>query len=147
MDDIDRQLINQLQYGFPISERPFAEVAIGLDISEAEVLARLNRLLEDKTLSRFGPMYQVERLGGGFSLAAMCIPADEFDAVAEQVNALPEIAHNYERDHELNMWFVIGTQNKEDIDRVVSSIEALTGYPVYNMPKLEEYYVGLYFDI
>jgi DNA-binding Lrp family transcriptional regulator len=147
MDEIDRKIINQLQRGFPICERPYEEAAITLGISESELIQRIETLLADKTLTRFGPMYQIEKAGGAFTLAAMTIPENEFDKVAEQVNAFPEIAHNYERAHKLNMWFVLGTERPEEIAIVIDRIETTTGYKVYNMPKLEEYYVGLYFPV
>jgi len=147
MDEIDRKIINQLQRGFPICEQPYQEAAESIGISESELIQRIEALLKDKTLTRFGPMYQIEKAGGAFTLAAMKIPEDVFDKVAEQVNQFPEIAHNYERTHELNMWFVLGTESPEEIASVIKNIEEATGYKVYNMPKLEEYFVGLFFKV
>lgn len=146
LDSLDRAIINQLQGGFPICESPYAAVAAQLGTSESELLKRLQRLLDEKVLSRFGPMYHAERLGGGLTLAAMAIPEERFDEVAEQVNARPEVAHNYARDHELNMWFVLATETPERIDEVITEIEQDTGYPVYNMPKQREYFIGLRFE-
>ncbi len=147
MDDIDRQIINRLQGGFPICEHPYREAAAELGIREEELIRRLQKLLDDGLLSRFGPMYHAEKLGGGLSLCAMAIPEERFDQVAEQVNAFPEVAHNYARDHKLNMWFVLATETPERIDEVLAEIEAATGYKVYNMPKQEEFYVGLRFEL
>ncbi len=147
MDDIDRKIIRELQYGFPVTASPFAQVATRLGLEEQALLERIKALRDDNTLTRFGPMYQIERLGGAFSLAAMKVAQDQFDDIAAIVNALPEIAHNYERNHELNMWFVIATESPEAVGQVVARIEQLTGGKVYNMPKLEEYYVGLFFDL
>ena len=147
MDDVDRRIINRLQGGFPISERPYREAAAELEITEEELIRRLQHMLEDGRLSRFGPMYHAEKLGGGLSLCAMAIPEEKFDQVAEQVNAFPEVAHNYARDHKLNMWFVLATETPQRIDEVVKEIETTTGYKVYNMPKQEEFYVGLHFQL
>lgn len=143
MDAIDRKLINHLQAGFPVCERPYAAVAEQLGIGESELLARLQRLLDDRVLSRFGPMYHAEKLGGGLSLVAMAVPAERFDEVAEQVNAFPQVAHNYAREHRLNLWFVLATESPEEIPAVLAAIEQRTGLPVYDMPKIEEFYVGL----
>ena len=66
--------------------------------------------MHDKTLTRFGPMFQVERMGGAFVLAALAVPEADYERVAELVNALPEVAHNYRREHALNMWFVLATE-------------------------------------
>jgi hypothetical protein len=85
-------------------------------------------------------------MGGAFSLAAMKIPAADFERVTEIVNRFPEVAHNYARDHEFNMWFVLGTETPERVHTVIEEIEQQTGYPVYNMPKLEEFFVGLRFE-
>lgn len=147
LDALDKRLLNRLQNGFPICERPFAEVAEALGSDEATVIARVEALLAAGVLSRFGPMYHAERLGGGLTLAAMRIPPEDFERVAEQVDAFPEVAHNYERDHELNMWFVLATETPQRIAAVIREIERVTGYPVYNMPKREEFFVGLKFEV
>lgn len=143
MDDIDRQLINRLQGGFPIAERPYAEVGGCLGLDEDEVIARLRRLLDERVLSRFGPMYDAERLGGGLTLAAMAVPEDRFDEVAGIVNGFAEVAHNYERTHPLNMWFVVATERPEQIRAVLAEIGAATGLPVVDLPKLEGYFLEL----
>jgi siroheme decarboxylase len=147
LDALDRHILNRLQDGFPISEHPFAEVAQELDTDEATLIARVEALLAAGVLSRFGPMYHAERLGGGLTLAAMRIPPEDYERVAAQVNAFPEVAHNYERDHELNMWFVLATETPQRIAATICEIERVSGYPVYNMPKREEYFVGLKFEV
>jgi hypothetical protein len=88
-------------------------------------------------------MYQAEKLGGAFSLAAMQVPDESYDTVAELVNSYPEVAHNYQRDHAFNMWFVLATETPQRVDEVNEEISRRTGLPVFNMPKLKEYYVGL----
>ncbi len=143
MDELDRAIINHLQGGFPLCDHPYAEVARQLDCSESELLVRIEKLLDDKVLSRFGPMYHAERLGGGLSLAAMKIPPDDFERVAGIVNAMPEVAHNYARDHALNMWFVLATETPQGQQEALDRIERESGYPVYNMPKIKEYFVEL----
>ena len=143
MDDLDRDIINALQGGFPISGEPYGEVAEQLGIAEAELIARLQRMLADKTLTRFGPMFQVERMGGAFVLAALAVPEADYERVAEQVNALPEVAHNYRREHAFNMWFVLATETPEGIQVAIERIERTTGLKVYAFPKLKEYFVEM----
>lgn len=147
LDIIDRKIINDLQGGFPICERPYAEVAKRLEISEQMLIDRLSNLLEQGVLSRFGPLYHAEKLGGGLTLAAMKVPEQDFEKVANQINAFPEIAHNYARNHSFNMWFVIATETPERIVEVIKEIEEKTGLPVYNMPKQAEYFIGLKLDV
>ena len=143
MDPLDRLIINHLQGNLPICERPYAEVANHLNISEELLIERLTQLLATGLLSRFGPLYHAERLGGALTLAAMSVPDADFDKIAALVNAFPEVAHNYARAHELNMWFVLATEQPERLMEVIQEIEIQTGLPVYNMPKQKEYYVGL----
>jgi DNA-binding Lrp family transcriptional regulator len=147
IDTLDRDIINTLQGGFPICEHPYAEAAARIGITEKVLLARLERLLDHGLLTRFGPMYHAERLGGALTLAALRVPAPDFDTVAAKVNAHPEVAHNYAREHEFNMWFVLGTETPERIAEVIAEIERETGLKVYNMPKLEEFFVGLHFEL
>lgn len=143
LDDTDRRIINALQGGFPLADEPYREVAAGLGLTEGELLDRLDRLLKARVLTRFGPMFQIERLGGAFVLAAMQVPEADFERVAEQVNSLPEVAHNYRREHAFNMWFVLATEKPGGIDAAVARIEALTGLPVFPFPKEREYFVEM----
>ncbi|OAN51124.1 protein nirG [Paramagnetospirillum marisnigri] len=146
MDEIDRRIINALQGGFPIAERPFALAAGRLGLDEAELLARITALKQAGVISRFGPMWHAEKMGGGLTLSAMQVPADRFDEVAAVVNSFPEVAHNYAREHALNMWFVVATERPERIKQVLAEIESRTGLPVHDMPKIEEFFVGLRFE-
>jgi len=147
MDRLDRDILNTLQEGFPICDLPYAEVAERLGTTEAELLRRLQCMLDEGVLSRFGPMYHAERMGGGLTLAAMSIRDIDFEAVTEKVNRHPEVAHNYARDHRLNMWFVLATETPQRIGEVIGEIEKETGYPVYDMPKKHEFFIGLRFQV
>ena len=140
---LDRRIINRLQGGFPVCDEPYAEMAAQLGTDEASLIARLGKLLDEGVLTRFGPLYRADRLGGAFSLVAMKVPEERFDEVAEIVNGFPEVAHNYQREHAFNMWFVLATDSKARIDEVNHEIEKRTGLPVYNMPKLREYFIHL----
>jgi DNA-binding Lrp family transcriptional regulator len=146
LDAVDRRIVNALQGGFPVSECPYAEAAGRLGLAEDELIRRLECLLAEGALTRFGPMYHAERLGGAFTLAAIKVPAEDFERVAAIVNAFPEVAHNYQREHVFNMWFVLATETPARIQEVIATIERATGYPVHNLPKLEEFYVGLRFE-
>lgn len=146
MDKIDRRIINTLQGNFPIADNPYQQVAEQLGIKEEELLKRLEALLENKTLTRFGPMYDIQKLGGSFSLCVIRVPNERFDEVTTIVNSFSEVAHNYERDHEFNMWYVLATESLQQIEQVNQAIEDKIGLKVYNMPKLQEFFVGLHFQ-
>lgn len=143
MDETDRRIVNALQGGFPVCDEPYAAVAATLGIGAGELIDRLRALLDRGVLSRFGPQYQIERMGGRFVLAALAVPEADFDRVTARVNAFDEVAHNYRREHRLNMWFVLATETAEQIPLVAGRIEAATGLPVYLFPKEREYFVEL----
>lgn len=143
MVEIDRTIINTLQGELPVCERPFLEAAGRIGIGEDELLARIQNLLDTKVLTRVGPLFQIERMGGAFTLAALSAPKDQYDDIAAKVNTLPQIAHNYERTHDLNMWFVIATETPDEIQTVIERIEQDTGCKVYNFPKSREFFVEM----
>ena len=125
MDEYDRVIVNALQDGLPLTEEPFARLAQTLEIDQQAIVARIANLLDEGILTRFGPMYNAERMGGALSLCA----------------------HNYEREHALNMWFVLATDNADRIEQVVAEIESETGCRVLQFPKQEEFFVGLKLEI
>lgn len=147
MDELKRRLIDEWQGGFPLCERPFAVVAKRLKSSEDAVLQALRELLADGMLTRFGPLYQIERLGGAFSLAALQAPEVDFDRIASIVNGFPEVAHNYRRNHAFNMWFVLATETPVGMNETVQRIAAATGSPVFNFPKEREYFIEARFAV
>jgi len=143
LDKTDRQIINRLQGGFPVLDRPFNNVAGELRLKECDLIDRIKAMLDEGVLSRFGPMYDVEKMGGAFCLCAMAVPEQRYETVAEQVNAHEEVAHNYEREHAFNMWFVLATGTLDGIEKAAGKIEDETGLPVHLFPKTEEYFIGL----
>ena len=143
MDELDRAIINTLQGGLAVCERPYLEAAQRLGVSEEALLARLSDMRQSGLLTRVGPLYQIEKMGGAFTLAALHADAQVFEQVADLVNARPEVAHNYARDHHLNMWFVLATETPEQIGQVIAQIEHDTGCQVFNFPKSREFFVEL----
>lgn len=139
----DALLVAHLHEGFPLVDRPFAAVAAQLGWTEPRVITRLQALLSSGALTRFGPLFQIERAGGQFVLAALAAPEAQFEAVAAQVNAFAEVAHNYRRDHALNMWFVVAAESPHQAQQAIDRIEATTGLPVMAFPKEREYFVEL----
>lgn len=142
LDATDRLLINRLQDGLPLQHAPFAPVAQEAGLAEAEVVDRITRLREIGAITRFGPFLDAEAMGGAFCLCAMAVPADRFDEVMTLVNAHPEVAHNYERQHRLNMWFVLACEKAEGITEAAERIERETGLQVLRFPKLKEFFIG-----
>jgi siroheme decarboxylase len=143
LDGRDARLVRRLHGDLPLNDHPFAAVGAELGMDEDEVLERLQRLLAQGVLSRFGPLYQIERVGGQFMLAALEVPPERFDAVAQIVNALPEVAHNYRREHPFNMWFVIAAESTPRVEITLANVAELTGLRVHAFPKEREYFVEL----
>jgi siroheme decarboxylase len=143
MDDIERLIINTLQEGFPICDSPYQQIALQLGLTEQALIEHLQALLDNGTLTRFGPLYHAELMGGALTLAAVKAPPERYTEITNIINAFPEVAHNYARKHALNMWFVIATETPEQIQQTITAIEQQTGLKVYNMPKINEYFVGL----
>lgn len=142
LDDIDRALVNALQDDLPLTNRPFLPLAEDLGITEDELLTRVKAMRESGVLTRFGPFFDAVRMGGAFCLCAMEVPQDRFDEVNDLVNAHLEVAHNYERSHKLNMWFVLGCDTKAGIQEAADKIEGETGLQVFQFPKLQEFFIG-----
>lgn len=143
LDELDKRIVATLQSDFPLVERPFARLAEGLALDETALIARLQHLLDTRVLTRFGPMFQVERMGGAFCLAAMAVPSERWSDTVERVNAFAEVAHNYRREHRLNMWFVLATARPEGIAAAADRIETATGLAVHLFPKEREYFVEM----
>lgn len=152
LDDRDRAVVNAFQGGFPIEPHPFeraadAMCAAGVPVSAQELLARIQRLDVRDVISRFGPLIDATALGGAATLVAARVPNERFEEVARRVNAHPAVAHNYERDHDLNMWFVVSVVDRGRIPAVIAEIEAETGVETYDLPKLEEFHLGARFPV
>ncbi|HEY0823096.1 MAG TPA: AsnC family transcriptional regulator [Ramlibacter sp.] len=143
LDATDARLIDHLHAGFPITDRPFARIGEALGLPEEEVIERLRGLLSGGVLTRLGPLYQIERAGGSYLLAALEVPPERFEAVAAQVNAHLEVAHNYRREHQLNMWFVVAADSQDGVAACLRAIAAETGLRVHSFPKEREFRVEL----
>lgn len=137
------QLLTRLQKGIKCESQPFQLIADELDLHESEVMAQIQVWLADGTLTRFGPMFNIEKMGGEFTLVAMEVPVEKFEHVTEQVNEFTEVAHNYEREHRLNMWFVLACESAEHTKKTISAIEQVTQIKCYALPKEKEFYLNL----
>ncbi len=149
---LDRAILNAFQGGFPLVENPFEPAAAALRTNDVDVTAstlrdRLTQLKETDVLSRFGPIYNANAIGGKTSLAAMHVPTASYSAVTKVVNSHPEVAHNYRRDHYLNMWFVLSVTDPARIEIVLDDIEETTGLPTYLFPKRHEFHLRARFPI
>ena len=144
---LEKKVINQLQGNFPICERPFAKAAAQLKITEQQLMDCVQDLLERNIISRFGPLFDIEKSGGAFCLCAISTEKDNWEKTAEQLNELPEVAHNYLRNHDYNLWFVLATESKQRMQTTIKQIEELTGFSVLALPKEKEFFIGLQLEV
>ena len=146
LDTVDRRLLDDFQRHFPLHPRPFAALADRLGVTEWEVLERLRRLQEQGAISRIGAVLAPHRAGWS-TLAAMMVPVEQLEEVAELVSSYPEVNHNYEREHELNLWFVVTAPSRERVELILQEIEVRTECPVLDLPLLEAYRLDLGFAL
>ncbi len=143
---IDLGLIDGWQRDFPLTERPFAEVGRGVGLDEAGTIAAFRRLRDAGVISRIGAVVKPHSIGAS-TLAAMRVPPDRLDAVAAAVSAEPLVNHNYERTHEINLWFVIAGPNRQAVADTIGRIERDTGLAVLDLPLLKSYHIDLGFAL
>ncbi|MCB1774601.1 MAG: AsnC family transcriptional regulator [Gammaproteobacteria bacterium] len=146
LSTLDRHLLDDFQHDFPLDPQPFATIADKLGVSEKTVIERLKYLKRFGALSRVGPVLRPNRIGAS-TLAALAVPADRLETVAAMVSALPEVNHNYEREHVYNLWFVVTAADRDAVDAVLQRIERDTGLAVLDLPMLEDYFIDLGFSL
>ncbi|MGB9933232.1 Lrp/AsnC family transcriptional regulator [Haloarcula amylolytica] len=146
IDEVDAALIDEFQSDFPIQERPFEAVGDALGVSAETALDRVKTLRDDGIFRRFGPVLNPPVIGSS-TLAAVSAPEDRFDEVAEIINEYRQVNHNYARDHEWNMWFVVTAGSRQRRDEILADIEERTGCSVLVLPMLTDYYIDLEFPV
>lgn len=146
MNTLEKRLLNEFQRDFPLSPAPYAEIARRVGVSEAEVVETLARLTASGAISRVGPVIRPHSIGVS-TLAAMRVPPERLEEIAALVSEYPEVNHNYEREHDVNLWFVLAAPTKQRLRQVLSDIERRAGLAVLDLPLLADYHIDLGFEI
>lgn len=144
--ELEQRLLNEFQKSLPLSPTPYADIAAQLDVDESTVLNSLQRLKQQNVVSRVGAVIHPNRVGVS-TLAAMAVPKNELESIAAIVSGFEEVNHNYERDDEFNLWFVVVAANRKKLDILLENIEHLCGYAVMDLPMVEDYFIDLGFDL
>lgn len=148
MDLLDSKLLNIIQKGIPIVEKPFDIVAQELGVEPEEVIIRLKRLKEDGYIRRLGGLFSTAKMGYKSTLCAIEVPEEIFASVAELVNSYKQITHNYRRNHRLNMWFTLSTKTQEEKQAIFDKIKEKTGgNEVYEFPSKKVYKLNTFFNM
>ncbi len=143
---LEQRLLNEFQHGMPLTPNPYADIARQLGVYETTVLETLQRLQTEGVVSRVGAVFRPNRIGAS-TLAAIAVPAAELEEVAAIVSEFAEVNHNYEREHHFNLWFVVVADDEDRLESVLAEIEERCGYPVLDLPLLNEYFIDLGFDL
>ncbi|MDD5273239.1 MAG: Lrp/AsnC family transcriptional regulator [Methylovulum sp.] len=143
---LHKRLLNDFQRDFPLSPTPYRDIAEQLGVSEAAVLAAFAELDRQQLISRIGPIIPPNHIGAS-TLVAMAIPAEQLQAVADKISAFPEVNHNYEREHRLNLWFVAVASSQEHLQAVIATIEQATGFAALQLPLVDDFFIDLGFKL
>jgi DNA-binding Lrp family transcriptional regulator len=143
---LEQRLLNEFQQGLPLTSEPFADIARQLGVYETTVLETLQRLQTEGVVSRVGAVFRPNRIGAS-TLAAMAVPAPMLEEIAKIVSGFAEVNHNYEREHRFNLWFVVVAESEQQLQEVLAEIEDSCGYPVLDLPLLNEHFIDLGFDL
>lgn len=143
---LHKRLLNDYQHDFPLSARPYRDIADTLGVTEAEVLSAFGELNDNNFISRIGPVIPPNHIGVS-ALVAMSVPESQLQAVADKISAYPEVNHNYEREHRFNLWFVVIASDAEHLSAVIEAIERETAYPAMQLPMLDDFFIDLGFKL
>ena len=148
LDTIDKSILNRIQSDFPIDSRPYRTIARDLGLQEDQVLDRVRALKTSGVIRRIGGNLVPARVGFVSTLCAARVPADKIDAFARVVNRYAGVTHNYQRDHDFNIWFTFIAPSRDDIRRNLQQIEKETGVaPILNLPATDVFKIRAEFDI
>jgi DNA-binding Lrp family transcriptional regulator len=148
MDDIDRDILNEIQSAFPISSRPFRDLGERLVLSEADVLTRVKRLKNVGVIRRIGGNFHSGKLNFTSTLCAAKVPDEKMDHFVQVVNSYPGVTHNYLRLHDYNVWFTFIAPSMEQIEEALDTISEKTGVTeILNLPAVKMFKIKVDFEV
>jgi len=148
IDDVDREILNRIQSDFPMTKRPYLSIAENLDLSENDVIKRLERLKRKGIIRRIGGNFVPEKLGFVSTLCAAKVPEDKIEGFAKTVNLYPGVTHNYQRDNTYNVWFTFIAPSMDEIRGNLEDISRKTGVKeIINLPATKMYKIRAHFDL
>ena len=148
LDDTDRRILNRIQTRFPITLRPYKTIAEDLGLTEGDVIDRIRKLKEKDVIRRIGGNFVPEKVGFVSTLCAARVPEDAIDQFAAVVNRYPGVTHNYQRDHEVNIWFTFIAPSMAEIVANLAQISRQTGVgEILNMPATRVFKIKAKFDL
>ncbi len=146
LSSLEEKILNDYQRDFPLEPRPYDRIAGCVGITEEELLETLGNLQNRNVVSRVGAVVKPQTVGAS-TLAAMKVPKNRLREVAEIVNSFEAVNHNYEREHSLNLWFVVTAPDEQGVKDVLKEIENQTGLKVIDLPLVTSFHIDLGFDL
>ena len=148
MDTLDKEILNEIQWTFPLVSQPYHEIAKKFDISTDVVKKRLTNLKQTGILRQLSAIFDTRRLGYKSSLVALEIEPDKLDYVAHQINRHPGVSHNYERNHQFNLWFTLAVPPGSDLKTEVDKFSKLAGIKKTRLlPTIQLFKIGVKLDM
>jgi siroheme decarboxylase len=148
LDNIDKQILNDIQWSFPLADKPFLELAKKYHISEDEIIQRIKILKDTGIIRQISAIFDTRKLGYKSALVAFAVDKNKIDNVANEINKHPGVSHNYERNHEYNIWFTLAVPPDGDMKADLDKMAALEGVLKYRvLPTLKMYKIGVKLDM
>ena len=148
LGESDKELLNEIQWTFPLVTRPFDAIAKKFDTTPEIIKEKLNHLKEIGVLRQLSAIFDTRKLGYTSSLVAMEIEHEKLDYVASQINRHPGVSHNYERDHQFNLWFTLAVPPGADLKTELEKFNVLKGIKKVRMlPTLQLFKIGVKLDM
>jgi DNA-binding Lrp family transcriptional regulator len=148
MDALDKNILNEIQWTFPLVPQPYAEIAKKFAISEDELTQRLMNMKKSGVIRQLSAIFDTRKLGYKSALIAMSIEPEKLDHVANQINKHPGVSHNYERNHEYNLWFTLAVPPGSDLKTEVDKFSKLSGIKnIRLLPTIKLFKIGVKLDM
>jgi DNA-binding Lrp family transcriptional regulator len=147
MDNTDKQLLNIIQTGFPVTSKPYEALGKKIGISSSEALSRTRELVECGIIRKIGASFDTRKLDHVSALVAAKAPAERIEEVVRIISSFEEVTHSYERDHEYNLWFTLVCENGERLDAVLDEIANKTGIKdIHELPAERTFKIKVDFE-
>ena len=148
MDDFDKEILNEIQWTFPLVVKPYDEMAKKFQVSPEKIKERLLHLKKLGVLRQLSAIFDTRKLGYKSSLVAMDIEPEKLEYVASQINRHPGVSHNYERNHQYNLWFTLAVPPGSDLKTEVDKFQKISGIrSVRMLPTIQLFKIGVKLDM
>ena len=148
MDNLDKEILNEIQWTFPLVTKPYDEIAKKFGVTPDVIKTRLTQLKKAGILRQLSAIFDTRRLGYKSSLVAMEIEPEKLEYVAQQINRHPGVSHNYERNHQFNLWFTLAVPPGSDLKTEIDKFKKIQGIKKVRMlPTIQLFKIGVKLDM